>query len=110
MVKNDKIPALIVAIVAIAGLVMNFSGGLSGFGVKSFDQVGYGEGYRIPGTTWDEGYALGFQSAQACIDSGLEWTECCHIACAWESEGDTDAARTCTTVCRNYGPAFASGR
>jgi len=105
-------PAILVAIVAVAGLVMVFSGSGSGAAsYKIFDAPNYGESYTIPGEEWqDEGATLGVDAANDCIDSGIEWTECCNVACTWLAGGHVERSSSCAYTCEQFGRAYATGR
>jgi len=99
---SDKVPSALVAIVAVVGLVFLFAGS-GATGAKTFVQAGYGEGYRIAGTTWDQGDTLGFQVANECIKGGLpegwDYSTCCDQICAYEAGGDPQLSNACSNTC-----------
>jgi len=94
---SERIPAALVAIVAVVGLVMLFSNSSLTGGV--FAASPSGSSYIIEGTTWNAGTDEGILAANYCAGAGTEWTECCSIQCS--GFVDDQFAQSCYNVCQD---------
>ena len=94
---SERIPAALVAIVAVVGLVMLFSN--SSLTGGAFAASPSGSSYIIEGTTWNAGTDEGILAANYCAGAGTEWTECCARQCS--GFVDDQFAHSCYNVCED---------
>ena len=103
MKRKDLIPAALVSLVALAGLVILFNStdnsGAFTFELKSFDQQSYGEDYFIPSTDWQYGPEYAEMAARTCGPTNREWTQCCLDECRILAYEYNDIVNSCARVC-----------
>lgn len=96
--NNQVIIPAVVAIVAVVGMVILFSG--QG-GTGAFEAVPSGEAHVIPGQTWQHGEEYGLRASQMCPSAqNPEFGECCSMTCAMLAGEDDELQDTCQYHCK----------
>jgi len=101
MAKDNSL-ALIVAVVAVTGLVLvvsNSNTAAVSYEPRVFDAPSHGGTYVIPGDIWDQGKDAGVQTAQECTGAP-EYSSCCRDSCRMLS-GDILYRNMCISTCKD---------